>query len=104
MAIRARVNQVIVSWCGQGAAQDQNLQQLWTSTRNNPNRPHDGMNFQPDGVDDLIDQLTAEFKNGGIEARQIVLKESDFEPSGGVKTIDDLVNAVVFSPDLTTAG
>src|SRR6202011_2102634 len=97
MAIRERINAVIVDWCGQGGAQDQNLQQQWQATRNDPVRPHAGMAFQPDGVQSLIDKVTAEFKKPepAAEARKIVLKTSDFEPNGGVKTIDDLVTAVV---------
>jgi|SRR6185437_13964953 len=103
MAIRVRVNAVITAWCGQGAAQDQNLKQLWDATRNNEQAPHDGMEFQPDGAQDLIDKLAKEFKKGGVEdpeSRKIVLGPGDFEPKGNVKTLDDLVNDIVFSPGL----
>jgi hypothetical protein len=102
MAIRKRVNDVLADWCGV-APDDQtiSLEVLWTSTRNNPDRPHNGIDFQPDGVNDLRDKLIDEFKKPGNERKRVsVLKAQHFKPTGDIDTVNDLVRAVVVSPNL----
>jgi hypothetical protein len=101
VTIRERINQVLQNWCGQSTPdQSQNLKMLWESTADNDVRPHDGMDFQPDGVEDLIGRLTDEFKRPGPVRKAIVLQAGDFEPDGTILTIDDLVGAVVTSDNL----
>jgi hypothetical protein len=102
MAIRKRVNEVLGDWCGV-TPDDQTiaLEVLWTSTRNNPDRPHNGIDFQPDGVQDLRDMLVEEFKKPGTERKRVsVLKAGHFKPNGDIETVNDLVRAVVVCPNL----
>jgi hypothetical protein len=96
------VNEVLADWCGV-APDDQtmSLEVLWTSTRNNPARPHNGIDFQPDGVQDLLSKLIKEFKKPGKERKRVsVLKTNSFKPNGDIDTVNDLVSAVVDSPNL----
>jgi hypothetical protein len=102
MAIRKRVNDVLIDWCGMKPDdQTMGLELLWTTTRNNPDRPHNGIDFQPDGVQDLRDMLIDEFKKPGtVRKRVSVLKANHFKPNGDIETVNDLVLAVVVSPNL----
>jgi hypothetical protein len=102
MAIRRRVNEVLADWCGV-SPDDQTigLETLWISTRNNPDRPHNGIDFQPDGVQDLRDKLIVEFKKPGNERKRVsVLKANSFKPNGDIETVNDLVRAVLLCPNL----
>jgi hypothetical protein len=102
MAIRDRVNQVLADWCGE-PIDDQTtiLSELWTATRDNPHRPHDGIDFQPDGVNDLLAKLRTEFrKPGKVRKDTSVLTAVSFKPTGTIDLIDDLVDAVVTCPNL----
>jgi len=104
MTIRERVNRVLEDWCGENANnidQTMSLEVLWTTTRNNPNRPHNGVAFQPEGVMDLLTKLTQEFKKPGNVRKKIsVLTTASFKPNGTIDTIDNLVEAIVGSPNL----
>src|SRR6266849_5873728 len=104
MTIRQRVNSVLEDWCGEDANtinQTMSLEVLWTATRNNPNRPHNGVAFQPEGVMDLLTKLTSEFKKPGpVRKKTSVLTTSSFKPNGTIETVDDLVDGVVGCPNL----
>jgi len=104
MTIRDRVNDVLEDWCGQSANtidQAMSLDVLWTATRNDPNRPHNGVAFQPEGVMDLLTKLTVEFKKPESVRKQIsVLTTNSFKPNGTIDTVDNLVEGVVGCPNL----
>jgi hypothetical protein len=102
MAIRKRVNEVLDDWCGIAPFdQTMSLQALWESTRNNPKRPHSAMDYQPDGVQDLLTRLVKEFKKPGVERIRVsVLKPGHFKPNGAIETVNNLVKAVGNSPNL----
>jgi len=104
MTIRARVNDVLSDWCGENANQiDQTigLDLLWTATRNNPARPHNGVAFQLEGVLDLLTKLGDEFRRPGEVRKQIsVLTVNSFKPNGAIDTVDNLVDGVVGCPSL----
>jgi hypothetical protein len=103
--IRQRVNAVIGDWCG-GLQPDQTtaLSDQWTETRNSAARPHDGIDYQPDGVNLLLEKLRAEFSKPGDERKDTsVLEASDFKPNGNIDTIDNLVDAVVACPNLPSS-
>jgi hypothetical protein len=104
--IRKRVNDVLADWCGETPDdQTMSLEVLWTSTRNNPERPHDGIDFQPDGVQDLLTKLVKEFKKPGNERKKVsVLTTDSFKPTGDVDSVNDLVQAVVDCPNLPPTG
>lgn len=104
MTVRERVNGVLADWCGQASFEIDptvKLSDLWISTRNNANRPHNGIDFQPDGVQDLLVKLTAEFKKpGSVRKRISVLTANSFKPSGDIDSVDNLVDGVVHCPNL----
>jgi hypothetical protein len=102
MAIRKRVNEVLDDWCGLAPFdQTMSLEILWVSTRDNPHRPHNAMDYQPDGVQNLLTKLTTEFKKPGVERIKVsVLKPSNFKPSGSIETVNNLVKAVGNCPNL----
>ena len=102
MAIRKRVNEVLDDWCGIAPFdQTMTLESLWVSTRNNPQRPHNGIDYQPDGLQDLLAKLVTEFKKPGKERKKVsVLKTNHFKPNGEIDTVNDLVSAVVDCPNL----
>jgi hypothetical protein len=100
MPIEQRVDAVVVDWCGQAGPypSGQNLQELWVSTLSK----HD-YDFQPTGVQRLIVKLVDEFRTGDPKLK-IELVPTDFEPSGAVKTMQDLRKAVGASFLLNLAG
>jgi hypothetical protein len=102
MVIRYRVNQVLADWCGEDTDdQTTSLSGLWIATRKNPHRPHDGIEFQPDGVHDLLAKLRTEFKKPGNVRKDISeLTAASFKPTGDIDSIDDLVDAVGECPNL----
>lgn len=102
MAVRDRVISVLEAWCGSAPADNTiSLSDLWNDTRNNPNHPHDGIAFQPDGVNDLLDKLKTEFrKPGPVRLDTSVLKTTSFKPNGDIDTVNDLVDAVIACPNL----
>jgi hypothetical protein len=107
MTIRQRVNDVLTDWCGEPSNQiDQtmSLDVLWTATRNNPARPHNGVAFQPEGVMDLLTKLDSEFQKPGEVRKQIsVFTVNSFKPNGTIDTVDNLVDGVVGAPNLPLA-
>ena len=104
MTTRRRVNIVLHDWCGEqpnNIEQTMSLAVLWTATRNNPDRPHNGVDFQPLGVADLLSKLTTEFKKPGNLRKQIaVLNLNSFKPNGDIDSVDDLVEGVLGCPNL----
>ena len=77
------------------------LEDLWNSTRNNPAAPHDGIAFQPDGVQDLLTKLNKEFEGPGPSRKKTsVLTLGSFKPDGDVETVNDLISAVIGCPNL----
>jgi hypothetical protein len=104
MSLRRRVNIVLHDWCGEqpnNIDQTISLDVLWIATRNNPDRPHNGVDFQPLGVADLLSKLTTEFKKPGDVRKQIsVLTLNSFKPNGDIDSVDDLVGGVLGCPNL----
>jgi hypothetical protein len=100
--IRERVNRVVSDWCGIAPAnQGISLDVLWSETRNNPARPHSGIEFQQAAVDNLLSKLQDEFRRPGIERKDIsVLTHSSFKPGGAIDSVNNLVDAVVGCPNL----
>ena len=97
-----RTLDVIEDWCGVRPGDfTKALIDLWEETRKNPKRPHTSMDFQPDGVADLIDRLKREFRNP--PGRRITLTPPSFDPNGRVKTVSDLMDAVAASDPLGAA-
>jgi hypothetical protein len=100
MGVRKRVNVVLQDWCGIVPIDTDSLSVVWDDTRNNPNKPHDGVAFQPDGVNDLLNKLVLEFKKPGNERFDVsVLAAGSFKP-GEIDTTNDLVDAVIGCPNL----
>jgi len=108
MTIRERVNTVLSDWCGEVPFEldpTMSLSDLWISTRNNATRPHNGIDFQPDGVQDLLSKLASEFKKPEGDRKRIsVLTANSFKPNGTIDTINTLVDAVVRCPNIPTPG
>jgi hypothetical protein len=104
MSIRKRVNLVLSDWCGEPPNrinQAISLDVLWTATRNNPDRPHNGVAFQAEGVVDLLGRLDSEFtKPGSVRKRISVLRPNSFKPNGNIDSVDNLVEGVVGCPNL----
>ena len=104
MSVRRRVNIVLQDWCGEQANnidQTISLDVLWIATRNNPDRPHNGVDFQPLGVADLLAKLTTEFAKPGKLRKQIsVLTLNSFKPNGDIDSVDDLVGGALGCPNL----
>ena len=91
-----RTLDVIEDWCGVAPRPlTKELINLWEETRNNASRPHTSIDFQPDGVENLIEKLKREFQNA--PARRITLAPRSFDPNGRVKTVSDLMDAVASS-------
>jgi hypothetical protein len=94
-----RTLDVLEDWCGLRPPNfTKALIDLWEETRNNPRRPHTSLDFQPDGVEDLIERLKSEFRNP--PGRRITLTPRSFDPNGRVKTVNDLMDAVAASDAL----
>jgi len=104
--IRERVNQVLADWCGeQPVDQETSVETLWVTTRNHPSRPHNGIEFQPVAVEDLLSKLASEFSKPGDERKNIsVLKPKGFKPLGDIETVNHLIAAVVGCPNLPATG
>ena len=104
MSIRQRVNIVLCDWCGERPNridQTMSLDVLWTATRNNPDRPHNGVAFQPDGVVVLLAKLDSEFKKPGSVRKKISeLTTNSFKPNGTIDSVDNLVDGVIGCPNL----
>ena len=104
MSVRRRVNIVLHDWYGEQANnidQTISLDVLWIATRDNPDRPHNGVDFQPLGVADLLAKLITEFKKPGKLRKQIsVLTLNSFTPNGDIDSVDDLVEGVLGCPNL----
>src|ERR1019366_1172534 len=97
-----RTLDVLEDWCGVRPADfNQALIDLWEDTRNNPRRRHTSVDFQPDGVERLIETLKQEFRNP--PGRRITLTPRSFDPNGRVKKISDLFDAVGSSQPLDQA-
>lgn len=103
MPIRDRVNQVLADWCGadpDSIDQTMSLEEIWESTRDNPQSPHSAIPFQPDGVEDLLIRLRKEFTNPGADRKDTSgLTPGCFKPSGDIDTVDHLVTAVIVCPN-----
>lgn len=100
MSTISRVLRVLEEdWCGEKPfGNDDPLIELWDRTRKNPNRPHTSIDFQPDGVELLIEDVKSEFRK--VPGKNIVLTPASFDPSGRVKLVEDLVTAISISADL----
>lgn len=103
-SIDLRVNEVLRIWCGTEPAEiDQGmaLEDLWNSTRKNPVCPHDNIDFQPAGVQDLLHKLNQEFEGAGVVRKQTsVLNLDSFKPNGDIEKVNDLISGVIGCPNL----
>jgi hypothetical protein len=80
MGISEMVIQIVKKWASMGRDPlgTEFLKVLWAAS--NPSGP-----FQPDGAQDLADQINQKFSKS--------IQAADFDP-GSIKTVDDLIKAV----------
>ena len=104
LSIVVRGNLVLNRWCGAAPAaidQGMTLANLWDSTRKNPQHPHQGLDFQPEGVQDLLLKLNQEFEGTGDSRKKTsVLTLASFKPAGDIDKVKDLHSAVIGCPNL----
>jgi len=96
MSIQSRVLNALESWCGTRPDQlSVVLKDLWNDTA--PGSAHSSLDFDPDGIDALIQELHDEFSDQ--PQRQVTLIAGDFRSAGKIQTAQQLVNeAATFSP------
>ena len=90
MSVEDRVVSVVAAWSRKPSpADDDVLEQLWANSGQ-------AVPFQPDGERRLIDALKQEFRKPPTVNVQLIA--SDLDPTGQIKTVDNLVKAVEQMP------
>jgi hypothetical protein len=90
MSVEDRVVSVVAAWSRKPSPGDDDvLEQLWANSGQ-------AVPFQPDGQRRLIEALKQEFKKPPTVDVQLV--PSDLDPTGQIKTVDNLVKAVEQMP------
>lgn len=100
MSIQSRVVDAVEIWCGKRPDELATvLKDLWDDTA--PGSSHSALDFDPDGIEDLVLKLHSEFANP--PKRRVTATAADFRGGAKIQTLQKLVDEAVTFP-LDAAG
>src|SRR5258708_2836923 len=95
MSIQSRVVDAVEVWCGKRPDELSTvLKDLWDDTA--PSSSHSALDFDPDGIDDLVQKLRSEFANP--PKRRVTATAADFRSGGKIQTVQKMVDEAVTFP------
>jgi len=101
MSIQSRIVNTVATWCGKRPDSLSNvLKDLWDDTA--PGSSHSSLDFDPDGIDDLIQKLHSEFASP--PKRQVNATGPDFRGGSRIRTVQNLVDEALAFPLVESMG